>query len=186
MASWEPPAIGDETQHDVEDEDEVETAEPISGPTVAMESVSRTLVTPDDAGDGATSRLRMPTRSEIIRAVDAVPTIPVRTDPALLSAIQQRVEVQTAPEIVPAPVAPIERVPQTGKQSAERAETGARALPERVPKTVTLPGAEDVAPIAAAPTEETLPVPKGSALPLVALGLALMIVIVLALLVLAD
>ncbi len=121
-----------------------------------------TPATGDPSDDAATAHVRMPTRSEIIRAVESVATMPVRADPALLAGIEQRVQVSTAP-----------RTLSEERPSVERAPAPPGAV------TATMQGQDAVI------TQSSPPV-RVSVLPLVAVGLALLAVIVLALLVLAD
>jgi eukaryotic-like serine/threonine-protein kinase len=150
MASWESPAI--------ESEDITET------PVAAEETP-----TPVDTSNEE-ERLRMPTKSEIIRAVDSVNTIPVRAE-EVLAAIPQKIEVQESTPSEPANVPDPKPEPE----------------PERTPApTVTLQ--VDPPATKAVVFDDTRPPepPRTNPLPLIAMALALIVVIALALMVLAD
>jgi hypothetical protein len=145
----------------------VAIAQPVTAAPARPEETP-TPVEPMAPDAGASSdRMRMPTQSEIIRAVDAVPTIPVQADQAFLDRIAaQRVEVESVPSPAADPTEP------------ELAEPSTADLP---PSPAAAPTIEVAAPKAPSPAPE----PR-SALPLIAVILAVVVAVMLAVLMLRE
>lgn len=174
----EPTSIpADEKTMPVPAEDTLQGADP-SGQTALVSAPDATLPDQDTSTDG----IRMPSRSEIVRAVDSVPTMPVRAGPSVEAEGEQRVEVKSAPIPAAEPAVADTVAIESGGGFTEDAESEDAGGAAGGPATVTLP---EVTP----PPPRVEPDEKPgqtSLLPLLTVGLALVVVLLLAALVLGD
>lgn len=177
----EPTALpmGEKTIPLPDDDDDDQQGEDPSGQTVAVQVPDATLPDQDTSTDG----MRMPTRSEIIRAVDSVPTMPVRADPAAFEAIQ-RIEVESAPNLGDETLVP-------GGAARDPANTEERFAEDVDDEAAgdALGSATTTLPEVTLPPEEVdgaREPQRSGILPLVALGLVLAIVLLLAALVVGQ